>query len=626
MQYYELFFVLLQIVLAHMRTRQNNKRTDKNEYSTTMRKIVLAAIATLLAATALADKVSVERAMQVAQNFWKQESGTIPQFTDLSAAANLRELYLFDVNGGKGYIVVSADDVAYPVVAYSLNSPFDTDNIAPAVRYMLGYYENQIVYARELGEGAVEDVTKEWDALENGIALEPKSNTEVPQMITSKWSQNEPYNDMCPKADGMDRCVTGCVATAMAQVMRYWQYPVHGVGQHSYSYNDRPIAVTHMLGDSNAVWLYDTLTVDYENTYYDWDNMPDVATAASPDSVKAAVATLVYHCGVAVDMVYTPSGSGAFMTRQEVLNFDSVNYSTEIAAEVVIPQYFGYSENTKGLFRSEYEAAEWLALLKSELSNGRPIIYAGNDPGSDYGHAFVLDGYNARSFFHCNFGWGGTYDGDFRISEIAPSNTGHVFSDKQTGIFWMYPPGEGRFGVTVTCTGDGGRVFDGETVVCDSTIQMTIGEDGRTLRAIAEQGFLIRRIIADKDTLYKNDTPRNGHDIICTIGDDPHIVVCDFSNRKSDVNLKVSFGVNPNEEPLSITAADGKANVTKVSVKGNNIELRGGVIDEVNVYDVVGRRVATHNAQGKNTATIVMNRRGVYIVRYGNETHKVVVQ
>lgn len=590
-----------------------------------MRKIILTAIATLIAATALADKVSVERAMLVARNFWMQETGGVPQLTDISGEAGVNELYIFDVNSGKGYIVVSGDDVAYPVVAYSRTSAFGTGNIAPAVKYMLGYYENQIVYARGLGEGAVGDVTKEWNALESGRALEAKSSSEVAQLMTSRWSQEEPYNDMCPKADGMDRCVTGCVATAMAQVMRYWEYPTHGVGQHSYTYNDRPIAVTHMLGDSTAVWLYDTLTVDYENTYYDWDNMPDIATPDSPDSEKAAVATLMYHCGVAVDMVYTPSGSGAFMTRQEVINFDSVHYSTEIAAEVVIPQYFGYSENTKGLMRSDFESTEWLALLKSELSNGRPIIYAGNDAGTDYGHAFVLDGYNARLFFHCNFGWGGAYDGDFRISEIAPAGTGHAFSDKQSGIFWMYPPGEGRYEVSVTCQGDGGGVFDGETAVCDSTIQISIGDE-RTLKVVAEQGFLVRKILANKDTLYKDDVVREGYDVTCSIGDDPHVIVCDLSNRKSDMTLKVQFGVNPNEDPLSIATESDKMSRTEVSVNGRNIELKGGAIGEVNVYDVVGRRITTHNAHGGDNATIAMSKGGIYIVRCGNETHKVVVR
>ena len=593
-----------------------------------MRKLlIITLVLSLLAPTAFCGRVHPDRAMRVAQNFWKQTTGSLPQLTDISSQANLSELYLFDVNHGKGYIVVSADDIAYPVLAYSQTSPFPTLNIAPAVSYLLRNYENQIAFARNLGGEAMPNVTKEWSDLENNILLTPKTSSEVPQLMTSRWSQESPYNDMCPKADGQERCVTGCVATAMAQVMRYWQYPVHGVGQHSYSYNDRPVAVTHMLGDSNAVWLYDTLTVDYENTYYDWDNMPDVASPSSPSAEKEAVATLVYHCGVAVDMVYTPSGSGAFMTRQEVLNFDSVNYSTEISAEVVIPQYFGYSENTKGLLRSQYEATQWLALLKSELSNGRPIIYAGNDPGSDYGHAFVLDGYNSRLFFHCNFGWGGAYDGDFRIDEIAPSQSGHAFSDKQSGIFWMYPPGQGFFETTVRCTGDIGGVYDGETAVCDSTIKMTIGEEGRSLKIVAEQGYLVYRILADKDTLFKNNAPREGFDITCSIGDDPHTVICDMSHRKSDVTLKVMFAVNPNEEPLSITEAErSDVHHTKVTANGRNIELTGGEIGEVNVYDVVGRRVATHNAQGADNATITISKRGLYIVRCGNESHKVMVK
>jgi len=591
-----------------------------------MKKTALLLILSIIAANAIAGKVSEAKARLVASNFWKLETGITPQLNNITNAVGLTELYLFEVAGGNGYMVVSADDVAYPVLAYSLKNGFPTENISPAVMYMLRNYEHHIVFAREQNEGVMPDVTKEWNELENGIAPAAKSSTSVAQMMTSIWSQNEPYNDMCPKPDGDDRCVTGCVATAMSQVMRYWKYPTHGIGQHSYSYNDRPVAVTHMLGDSTAVWLYDTLTADYEHTYYAWDNMPDNATPSSPDYAKQAVATLVFHCGVAVDMVYTPSGSGAFMTRQEVLNFDSVNYSTEIAAEVVIPQYFGYSPNTVGLLRSNFTTLEWIALVKNELSNGRPLIYAGNDEGSYYGHAFVLDGYNERLYFHCNFGWGGIYDGDYRIDHIAPSMTGHNFSDKQSGIFYMYPPGHGFFGVSVTCIGDGGSVLDETTAVCDSTVRMNIDEDGRQLKIVAEQGYLIDKILADKDTLYSNDSARNGNDIACYYGDEPRTVVCDFTNRKRDVTLKVTFATNPNEEPLSITETirDNEKNI-KVSAHGKNIELNGEEIGEVNIYDVIGRRVASHNALGANKTTITMSKRGLYIVRCGNKSYKVVV-
>ena len=572
--------------------------------------------------TAFAGKVSETRARIVASNFWRIETGSVPQLKNITAQAGLTEVYLFEVGSSNGYIVISTDDVAYPVLAYSLKNGFPTDNIAPAVMYMLRNYEHHIAFARDLGEGAMPEVEKEWRALESGMAMEVKSRTSVSPLMTSIWSQNAPYNNMCPQAEGQSRCVTGCVATAMAQVMRYWKYPEHGVGQHSYTYNDRPVAVTHMVGDSNAVWLYDTLTADFENTYYAWDDMPDNATASSTDTEKEAVATLLLHCGVAVDMVYTPTGSGAFMTRQEVLNFDPVNYSTEIAAEVVIPQYFGYSENTAGYFKNDYTTLEWTSLLKNEISNGRPIIFAGNDPGSDYGHAFVLDGYNPYLYFHCNFGWGGQFDGNFRVDEIAPARSGHAFTDKQCGIFYMYPPGQGFYGVQVMCNGAGGTVFDCETAVCDSSVSVSLDEGSLQLKIVADEGYTISKILADKDTIYVNNAPFGQHDITCSAGDEPRTVVCDFSNRKRDVTLKAFFASGSMSISTSAIATEKKYNVF---ANGKNIEIRGSGIEKVEVYDAIGRHITTFDGQYSDSASIAINRRGVYVVRIGNNPYKVVI-
>ncbi len=585
-----------------------------------MKKATLFIIALLCLLTAHAGHVDETRARLVASNFWQIVTGTAPHLENITSHTDLSELYLFDVDNGKGYIVVSADDVAYPVLAYSLSNPFPTSNIAPAVMYMLHNYEHHIIFAKNLREGAVAAVEKEWKSLEHGTAPDTKTSTAVAPLMTSQWSQNEPYNGMCPQAEGQNRCVTGCVATAMAQVMRYWRFPEHGVGSHSYSYSDRPAAVTHMVGDSNAVWLYDTLTADFEHTNYDWDNMPDNASPSSSDTEKEAVATLLFHCGVAVDMVYTPTGSGAFMTRDEVINFDTINYSTEIAAEVVIPQYFGYSQNTVGILKNDYTTLEWTAMLKNEISNGRPVIFAGNDPGSDYGHAFVLDGYNAYLYFHCNFGWGGQYDGDFRVAEIAPSHSGHAFTDKQSGIFYMYPPGQGFYSVDVVCSGDGGSVYDGSTAVCDSTLRISLDDSERLLKIVADQGYSVSKILADKDTLFINNSVADGHDISCSVADEPRTIICEFSNRRSDVKLKVFFA----GEPLSIANARTTESC-KVFAHNNKIEIRGSNIGQIQVFDAIGRHVSSHNAHGSDVISLEVPHPGVYIVRCCGQSHKVVV-
>ena len=490
-----------------------------------MKRILLAILATTLLVSVNAKPVTVGRAATVAQNFWQQRYGqTAETMEELSSEIGITDLYVFEVNGGKGYVVVSGDDVAYPILAYSSQSGFPTENIAPAVMDCLNTYRNRIAFVRSCGTEPDRSVTDEWRRLEQNIGIIPTGSKAVEQLMTSKWSQNAPYNDMCPADSSGVRCVTGCVATATAQVLRYWKYPEHGVGEHSYTYDGRPIAVINMLGDSNARWTYGTLSVDYENTYYDWENMPDIATESNSEVERQAVATLCYHCGVAMDMVYTPSGSGAFMTRAEVLGFDSVNYSTEISAEVVIPKYFGYSPNTVGLLRDDFTPLEWLNLLKNELNNRRPLIYAGNTEGSDYGHAFVIDGYEVGYYFHCNFGWGGMYDASFRFDEIAPANSGMSFTYKQSGIFRMYPPGRGG--------SDEQGIRDGETV---------------------------------------------------------------------DYN------------PL-------------IYSHGRVIEIEGSKPLKGEVYDLMGRRIASFDSNMENRASVRVSNKGIYIVRTGSSSQKIYVQ
>jgi len=174
----------------------------------------------------------------------------------------------------------------------------------------------------------------------------------VEPLVQTAWHQHSPYNDLCPK--GM---LAGCVAIAMAQVMNYHQYPLHGIGKSSYTWNKKK------------------LTADYGNTWYRWDDM---------DGEPISVAQLVYHCGVSVWMDYSDYFSG----------------SNEYYAKSALTDYFGYSEDIKLEARNKYTDEEWAALLKANLDKGWPIIY------SSGGHTFVVDGYNAEGLFHANMGFG----------------------------------------------------------------------------------------------------------------------------------------------------------------------------------------------------------------------------
>ncbi|MBQ6047057.1 MAG: C10 family peptidase [Bacteroidales bacterium] len=381
----------------------------------------------------MAAPVDRATARRVAENFWRQEEKRAVVLEDISSALSVEKLYVFETSERDGYVVVAGDDVALPILAHSGSSGFPVEGMAPAVKGWLAFYEREIAAAQEMELKATAYTRELWEALREGTPLPQAKGVKVDQLMTTRWNQSPLYNNYCPKADGEDRAVTGCVATALAQVMRYWQFPEHGIGSHSYSYEGVPDSVVH--------WPYGTLSADFENTTYRYDLMPDTINGYCSAEEIDAVATLSYHCGVALDMVYNPSGSAAFMTRQEVIEFDSVHYSTEIALEVIIPQYFGYAP-TVGYWRRDFELSDWISMVQEELVRGRPVLYAGEaSEDGQYGHCFVVDGCNQRSKFHINFGWGGLYDGYFYLDAIDPSSVMPNMSHRQSAIFGMYPPG-----------------------------------------------------------------------------------------------------------------------------------------------------------------------------------------
>lgn len=220
-----------------------------------------------------------------------------------------------------------------------------------------------------------------------------------------------------------DRTVSGCVATAMAQVMKYWDYPATGTGFHSYNHQS-----------------YGTQSANFGGTTYNWAAMADNVT-----STNDAVATLMYHCGVSVDMnfgVAQTGGSGAFVIEDA----SPVQHCTEYAMKT----YFGYDVNTlQGVLRSNYSTSGWVQMLKGELDGGRPIIYAGFGNGG--GHAWVCDGYDTNDFFHMNWGWGGNSDGFFWVDALNPGSLGAGggtggFNSNQQAVIGIQPPGGGGGG------------------------------------------------------------------------------------------------------------------------------------------------------------------------------------
>ena len=229
-------------------------------------------------------------------------------------------------------------------------------------------------------------------------------------LVGTLWGQGTPFNDHCPQTDDGQHYVSGCLATAMAQIMRYYEYPERGRGYHSYRFMP---ATGHSL----------RISADFESTFYDWANMPcDYTDGSYTDAQAEAVATLMSHCGVAVEMQYSASGSGAF-TYQVVQ---------------VMCQYFGYHENAVFLNRDYYTTAEWMALLRSELQAGRPVLYSATSQGIG-GHAFVIDDIDGEGRVHVNWGWNGDCNGYYEIDDLSPRGRDYHFTAVHGMILGMAP-------------------------------------------------------------------------------------------------------------------------------------------------------------------------------------------
>lgn len=299
-------------------------------------------------------------------------------------------LYIFNVEGG-GFVMVSASKNYKPILAYSLRNSYDGE-IPGTAWYFIKNYSKNIDYCDERGILMNDEVEYEWKLLENNELPSVKNAKTVQPLIQTLWNQDYPYNYYAPETGGGwwggpgGHCYAGCVACAMSQIMKYWDHPVHGHGSHSYNHS-----------------TYGMQSADFESTNYNWAIMPNSLGNQANDAAKA-VALLMYHCGVSVNMNFGPDGSGA--------------YSPDV--ETAMRQYFGYSAASYRT-RSQYTEDEWIALLKSELDKSQPVYFSGtSDSGG--GHAIVCDGYDSNDYFSFNLGWSGSGNDYYSINDVAGYN------------------------------------------------------------------------------------------------------------------------------------------------------------------------------------------------------------
>lgn len=335
-----------------------------------------------------AHEVDSLEAKRIAQSVLSSQ-GVKSELHNITPATWEGTLYLY-TTGQKDFVLLSADDAVKPILAYSTDSPFPTDSLPPQVQALIQSYIDIVDYARQnnLPQHPA------WKQVQSS-----KDGTGVVPMLTSTWNQYYPYNALCPPAPtwGNALSITGCVATAMAQIMRYWQWPEIGWGQYEYDET-----WTRIFSDGS--YLLDTTLVSeqFDTVHYQWNLMPDALGASSSDAEIYAVARLMFDCGVATETRYSPEASGAL-----------IRSTTEPSAEQALLTHFRYYPTLHCVSRSQYTDSEWLDLMQSELDAARPILYSAG------GHALVADGYDGDRRLHFNLGWGGQCNGFYTIDDLC---------------------------------------------------------------------------------------------------------------------------------------------------------------------------------------------------------------
>lgn len=367
-----------------MKNLFTNIKTNRFNY---FKPVVIFLFMILLSPETWAKHVTQTYAEQIAVTFYRlnNHSGMtnyqIQSYT-VKTWENLSTFYIFRFVSG-GFVLVAADDASIPILGYSFENemPEEIDN--PAIANWLDGYSREISHI--IGNNPDNSETiKEWRSIEQGQAL-PLTD-DVEPLLSTVWDQGCYYDESCP-TDASGPCghtVTGCVATAMAQILKYHNFPPQGVGEHTYT-------------DPT----YGEQTVNFGNTTFDWQAMPDSAI-----SNNAALATLMYNAGVSVNMSYSPSGSGAF------------DYNIPPA----LLNYFNYNPDIALIKKANYPNVEdFKNILRADLDAQLPVCYGGTNSTGTSGHEFVCDGYTlSDGTFHFNWGWSGYANGNYEIGALNP--------------------------------------------------------------------------------------------------------------------------------------------------------------------------------------------------------------
>ena len=300
------------------------------------------------------------------------------------------DYYVFNVSNGEGFVVIAGDDRVRPILAYSTTGSYNPNDVADGFQYTLNGFREEIQYVREHNLAATPDIVAEWKSVNETGSLNRGGETRavVEPLCQTIWNQNYPWNSQCPPCvdtlGNGGHVFAGCAATAMGQVMKFWDWPAVGNGSHSYNADG--------IGP---------LTANFGETEYHFELIPLALDSTSSEEEIYYVAQLLYHLGIALDMQYSAVGSGANALSVYTAFQSYFRYTRDfpqINAGDLIPGY-GYTNE------------EWAQMLKDGgLDEHLPVFYTGSDDGGAGGHAFVCDGYDENDYFHFNWGWSGRDD------------------------------------------------------------------------------------------------------------------------------------------------------------------------------------------------------------------------
>ena len=377
--------------------------------------LVFSLMALALSGILQAKPIDVERAKALGVKFMNVNTSAKSAEAELIYTAvadnGMACFYVFAVHP-KGFVIVSADDRMRPILGYSTESNFSAQ-LPDGLRTFFENYKSGFVQMVENDDVRAEEAVADWTRLaETGRLSDGKTNRGVGPLMTSVWNQTDLYNNMAPEDPASvysGHCKSGCVANAMSQIMRFWEWPRHGQGGHGYDANTQY---------GNYGWQ----EANFEEATYRFELMPDFLDFASPQAEVDAVALLEFHAGVSVDMMYGANASGA--------------YSDEVGP--AMQEYFRYSSDWDFRNKPSNSSTQWENQLRSNLDGGMPLYYSSSGP--DGSHAYVLDGYDDNNMFHLNWGWAGFDNGWYAIDGFYL--TFYSFPWSHHAIFNLHPVDE----------------------------------------------------------------------------------------------------------------------------------------------------------------------------------------